>query len=98
MSDFSDYDPFYRSGVFDACNGKPALYNRDENDIAVCAYFDGYDGNDAKINEPTEEELAERAYEAGAKYAKEDMEARRHAAMAHGDYSDQWWDGFYDNA
>lgn len=46
MSDFSDYDHFYRAGVFDACNGKPAQYNRDESDIAICGYFDGYDGND----------------------------------------------------
>ena len=54
-TDFADYDHFYRLGVFDRCNGKSALYNRDPDDIAVCAYFDAYDGNEVAIEQPTEE-------------------------------------------
>lgn len=96
---FLNYDAGFRCGTFDKCNGRPcAIADNGGEGIWEGGYLDGWNGNEAKINEPTEEELAERAYEAGSKYAREDAEARRHAAMVHGDLSDQWWDGFYDNA
>ncbi len=52
MDDFSDYDPGFRRGVFDKCNGQPERYSRDsiQDDLFIAAYFDGYDNNEVRIN------------------------------------------------
>lgn len=51
MTEFSDYDNGFRAGTFDKCNGVVAMFERDDTDIWVCGYFDGYDGNEVLIEQ-----------------------------------------------
>jgi hypothetical protein len=57
QTDFADYDHWFRKGVFDKCNGRAPAFIRDETDLAVSAYFDGFDGNEVKIVEEMEIEF-----------------------------------------
>lgn len=57
MADFDNYDRFCRYGIFDKCNGRPPVHNREaiEESLEVAAYFDGYDNNEVRISPPIEE-------------------------------------------
>ena len=49
VDDTSDYDYYNRRGVFHKCNGFPPELERGSG-LAADAYFDGYDGNEVKID------------------------------------------------
>lgn len=95
-TEFSEYDHGYRLGTFDKCNGRTAPRIEETGDIFSTGYYDAWDGNEAKINEPTEEELAEAANEAGRAMARKLSPGIREGSANHGDFSEEFWDGFYD--
>ena len=96
MAEFSEYDHGFRLGTFDKCNGRTAPRVEESGDIFSTGYYDGWLGNEAKIDEPTEQQLMDAAFEAGQAYANEVRPILTKKANHYNDYSDYFYDGFMD--